>query len=333
MKEQLLKFWNERLAKYTKYAGIVGYPLFYLLCLAVFASLTFPYDKLKERIVYSFNSDQKGPAAQELQIEDMSGYWLTGVRMKGVNLLSPPSEPGKAPSKITIDDATVRYALLPMIFGGRHLNFGADAFGGSVDGSFVQDGNDKSLDLTIDSIDLGQVQPLVGLLGVPIEGKLGGTAHIRMPDGKASKGSGSVSLEAKGTAVGDGKAKLKGAIALPRLDIGTVTFAADAKDGVLKISKFLAGGKDLELQGDGRITMRELFVDALCDMQVRFRVNDAYRSKNDMTKSLFGAPGSSAPALFEMADPKVKQSKRPDGFYSWSVRGPIGRLDFLPSGK
>jgi type II secretion system protein N len=333
MKELLLKLWNERLSKYTKYAGIVGYPLFYLLCLAVFASLTFPYDKLKERIVYSFNADQKGPAAQELQIEDMSGYWLTGVRMKGVNLLSPSSEPGKPPSRITIDDATVRYAMLPMLFGGRHLNFGADAFGGSVDGSFVQDGNDKSLDLTIDSLDLGQVQPLVGLLGVPIEGKLGGTAHIRMPDGKASKGSGAVSLEAKGTAVGDGKAKLKGAIALPRLDIGTVAFSADAKDGVMKISKFLAGGKDLELQGDGRITMRELFVDALCDMQVRFRINDAYRTKNDMTKTLFGAPGSSAPALFDLADPKVKQSKRPDGFYSWSVRGPIGRLDFLPSGK
>jgi type II secretion system protein N len=333
MKEQLLKFWNERLAKYTKYAGIVGYPLFYLLCLSVFASLTFPYDKLKERIVYSFNEDQKGPAAQELQIADMSGYWLTGVRMKGVNLLSPPSEPGKPPSKITIDDATVRYAMLPMLFGGRHLNFSADAFGGNVDGSFVQDGNDKSLDLTIDSIDLGQVQPLVGLLGVPIEGKLGGTAHIRMPDGKASKGSGAVSLEAKGTAVGDGKAKLKGAIALTRLDVGTITFAAEAKDGVLKISKFLAGGKDIELQGDGRITMRELFVDALCDVQVRFRINDGYRSKNDMTKSLFGAPGSSAPALFDLADPKVKQAKRPDGFYSWSVRGPIGRLDFFPSGK
>jgi hypothetical protein len=65
---------------------------------------------------------------------------------------------------------------------------------------------------------------------------------------------------------------------------------------------------------------------------VRFRINDVYRAKNDITKSLFGAPGSSAPALFELADPKVKQSKRADGFYSWSARGPLGRLEFIPKG-
>jgi hypothetical protein len=168
---------------------------------------------------------------------------------------------------------------------------------------------------------------------VPIEGKLGGVAHLVMPGGKASKGAGVFSFESKGTAVGDGKAKLKGAIALPRLEVGTLTFAAEAKDGVMRLTKFVAGGKDLELQGDGRITMRDLFVDALCDAQVRFRINDVYRTKNDLTKSLFGAPGSSGPALFELADPKIKQSKRADGFYAWSVRGPLAHLDFTPAAK
>jgi type II secretion system protein N len=331
MKERLIKFWNERVAKY---GGMVGYPAFYLVCLAIFASLTFPYDKLKERIVVSFNADQRASgASQELQIEDLGGYWLTGVRMKGVSLLTASTEPGKTPSKISIDEATIRYAMLPMLVGGRDLNFEANVFGGEVTGSFVQQGNDKSVDVTLDAIDLGQVQALAALLSVPIEGKLGGVAHLTMPEGKASKGTGQVSLESKGTAVGDGKAKLKGAIALPRLDVGTVTFAADAKDGVMKVTKFVAGGKDLELQGDGRITMRELFIDALCDAQVRFRINDVYRTKNDLTKSLFGAPGSTGPALFELADAKIKQSKRADGFYGWSVRGPLGRLEFTPAGR
>ncbi|HEX4627831.1 MAG TPA: hypothetical protein VH137_03495, partial [Gemmatimonadales bacterium] len=91
-------------------------------------------------------------------------------------------------------------------------------------------------------------------------------------------------------------------------------------------------GKDLEVQGDGRITMREIATDSLLDLQVRFRINDAYRSKSEVTKSLFGAPGSSAPALFELADPKIKQAKRPDGFYGWSLRGPLSRPDFFPAG-
>jgi hypothetical protein len=65
-------------------------------------------------------------------------------------------------------------------------------------------------------------------------------------------------------------------------------------------------------------------------LQVRFKINDAYRSKNDVTKSLFGTAGSSMPPLFEL-DPKVKQSKRADGFYGWAIRGALGRPDFVPA--
>jgi type II secretion system protein N len=152
-----------------------------------------------------------------------------------------------------------------------------------------------------------------------------------MPEGKASKGSGTVSLEIQDVSVGDGKAKLKGALALPRIDVGTVTLSGEARDGTLKITKLVAGGKDLELQGEGRLVMREMATDSICDAQIRFKINDGYRNKNDLTKSLFGSPGSTMPALFEL-DPKVKQSKRQDGFYAWQMRGTLGRPDFMPAG-
>ncbi len=327
MKERFARY-----AKYLKYAGIVGYPLFYLLCVAVFASITFPYDKLRERVVAGFNADQRATGGQnELAIEGMSGYWLTGVRMTGVTLTSASSELGKPPSRLSIERATARYAILPLLVGAHDLGFDVSAFGGDASGWYEQDGDDVSIDVTLDSIDLGQIEPLVSLLGVPINGSLGGTIRLKLPKGKASKGSGSVQLEAKGVSVGDGKAKLKGALALPRIDIGAVSMAAEAKDGILKIAKLFAGGKDVELLGDGRVTLRELATDSLCDVQVRFRINEAYRSKNDLTKSLFGAPGAPMPGLFEM-DPKIKQSKRADGFYGWQVRGPLGRLDFVPAG-
>ncbi len=317
-----------------KYASVVGYPLFYMICLMLFASLTFPYDKLKERIVASFNVQARpGSSQQELQIDDMGGYWVSGVRMKGVRLLTASAEPGKAPSKIEIDEASVRYSLLPLLIGNSDMNFDLDAFGGTVSGSYDVQGKDKSVDVTLDSIELGKVAPLVQVLGVPLEGKLGGTVRLAMPEGKASKATGAVSLEAKDVAVGDGKAKIKGTLALPRVDVGVIALAADAKDGVLKITKFVAGGRDVEVQGDGRITMRELATDSLCDAQLRFKINDAYKGKSDITKSLFGTPGSTGPALFELADPKVRSSKRSDGYYGWSVRGPLGSLDFFPAGN
>lgn len=322
---------KERLLAYARYWPQALYGLFYVACLLVFASLTFPYRMLKEHVVSSFNAqDSGGGAQQELQIEDMGGYWLSGARMKGVRLLLASTEPGQPPQKIEIDEASVRYGILASLFGGSDLSFDVLAFGGEASGSFDTHGKDRTIEVTLESINVGRVEPLVRMLGVPLKGELGGSIKLAMPEGKATKASGSVSLEIKNAVVGDGKAKIKGALALPPIQVGTVTLTADAKDGILKINKLLAGGKDVELQGEGRITLRDLATESLCDAQVRFKVNDAYRNKDDMTRSLFGAPGSTAPALFELADPRIKQSKRADGFYGWAIRGPLARADFIP---
>jgi type II secretion system protein N len=323
---------KDRLARLLKYGAYVGYPAFYVLCLFVFATITFPYDKLKQRVVASFNAQQPASGAQqELQIDGMGGYWLSGVKMKGVRLLSAPTEPGKPPSRIEIDEASVRYGILPALIGNSDMSFDVYAFGGEAYGSYDVHGKDKSLQLTLDTIDLGELEPLVQLLGVPLEGKLGGTVKLTMPEGKGSKASGAISLDARGVSVGDGKAKIKGMFSLPKLEVGTLSLAGEAKEGTLKITKLTAGGKDVELQGDGRITLRDGVSDSLCDAQVRFKVNDGYRNKNDITKSLFGTPGSSVPALFEL-DPKVKQAKRADGFYGWTLRGPLGKIDYIAAG-
>jgi type II secretion system protein N len=149
---------RERLLRYGRLAG---FPAFYVLCLAIFAPLTFPYDMLKERIAFSFNDDQRATGGQqELRIESLGGYWLSGVRMKGVQLLSASSEPGKPPTKIEIDEATVRYSILSAMVGSGDVDFSADAFGGEVTGSYDTHGKDKSLEATLDGIDLGKVTPL-----------------------------------------------------------------------------------------------------------------------------------------------------------------------------
>ncbi|HEY4012522.1 MAG TPA: type II secretion system protein GspN [Polyangiaceae bacterium] len=322
---------KERILKYARYANYALYPLFYLVCLAVFATLTFPYSKLKEHIATSFNAQQRATGGdEELQIDEMSSYWLSGVRVKGVRLYTASAEADKPPQKIEIDQATVRYGIFSAIFGGSDMSFDVEAFGGRATGSFETHGADRSIEVTLEGIDIGRVEPLTKILGVPLKGKLGGSIKLAMPDGKASKGNGAVSLEASDVAVGDGKAKIKDTLALPTVNVGAITLAAEAHDGLLKITKLIAGGKDVEVQGDGRISMRELATESLLDTQLRFKINDVYRAKSDMTKTLFGAPGSTAPALFELADPRFKMSKRADGFYCWAIRGTLGRPDLAP---
>ncbi len=106
--------------------------------------------------------------------------------------------------------------------------------------------------------------------------------------------------------------------------------AAEAKEGALKITKLTADGSDLELVGDGKVTIKEPWTDAIADLFLRFKFTDAYRGKSPLTKTLLGDPGSSLPGTIEMLVPKMKQAKRPDGFFGFHIAGPLKRLRFDP---
>src|SRR5262249_19443770 len=114
--------------------------------------------------------------------------------------------------------------------------------------------------------------------------------------------------------------------------LGDLSIQAEAKDGVLKLTKLAAAGHDLELVGDGSIKLKEPWQEAIADLYVRFKFTDAFRGKNSMTKALLGDPGSSSAGLIEgPMMPKMKRAKRPDGFYGFHVSGPLKRLRFDPS--
>ncbi|MEO8799526.1 MAG: hypothetical protein ABI551_16660, partial [Polyangiaceae bacterium] len=79
--------WRPRL---RAVAAIAGYPAFYLFCVFLFTSLTFPYETLKQRIVLTFNAQQRAAGApQELQIDELTSSWVTGVKAIGVHLTRP----------------------------------------------------------------------------------------------------------------------------------------------------------------------------------------------------------------------------------------------------
>jgi type II secretion system protein N len=347
MKETLIARLKELAGKYSKYARFVGYPIFYFVCLGLFARVFFPYARLKERIVATYNQAQVDSGGKsELQIDEMTGHLLTGVTLVGVHISLAPSEPGKPIGRLDLDDVTIRPG-----FGGS-VAFDADAFGGQVSGSLDHADKDQSIDLTLDSIDLSNVEPVSRGFAtmirdalkplnpggggpeappVPIHATISGAIHLVMPGGRTAKANGTVSVDIRDMSIGDGNPKSTGGLALPRLDVGNITFAGDVKEGVLKVTK-LSGGKDLELAGEGRINLRERFGDWLCDLLVRFRLSDGYRGRSEVTRSLFGAPGSTAPSVFEMADQRVRSAKRADGFFAFAVRGPVDHLDFSPSG-
>ncbi len=313
-----------------------GYPAFYLFCLFLFAYFTFPYERLKDRLLVELDAQRSSnPTAQHVEIDSLGPYWLSGVSVKGLRLISPrPAGPDgdRPPSKLTIDKAHVRVSILPLLIGRMTISFGASAFGGSIDGWTRVNSEGRRIEASLDDIDVGQIEMLGDLVGgLPLAGKMEGTVEWTLPEQKLAKATGALSLTIADLTAGDGKTKIAGKLALPKLNVGAFELAADAKDGVLKISKLGAKGQDLDLDGEGKISMRDPFLDSIADLYLKFRFADGYKSKNEMTKSLFGAPGSTMPALFELADPRIKTSKRSDGFYGWHMGGLLKDPRFDPS--
>lgn len=324
---------NAKQKQILKYAG---YAAFYLFSLAFFAFVTFPFDRLRARIQNEFNASQTGPNPLTLRLGHLSSYWLSGVRADNVDLISPPSPiPPEDPSKpnkpkvMRIDTLHARVSLLRLLFGTLYVNFGAEALGGEISGFTSDADGGRKLELDIEDLGLANAPLLADMLGLPIGGELAGHVEFLLPEGKLSKAEGKVDLKFNGLSAGDGKTKVLNAIALPKVEVGDLTLKATATAGGLKVDQLSAAGKDLELQGDGSVRLRDTFDQSVLSMTARFKFNERFTNKDDMTRSLFGSPGSSVPALFDMV-PQNKHAKRPDGFYGWRVNGTFAHPTFVP---
>lgn len=320
---------SPRLRQILKWAGYVA---FYVFSLLVFAVLTFPYDRLGDRVVQEFNARQTGPKPMRLKLGHMSSYWLNGVEADDITLTSPgePDEQGKPgkPKVLKVDTAHASVSLLRLLFGTVSISFGAEAFGGEVSGHTVNSDEGRTLEVELDEVDLGQAPMIGDIVGLPLSGKLTGNIELLMPEQKLSKADGKITLKVTELGAGDGKAKIRDTIALPKLEAGDLAFEAEAKAGVLKIATFGANGPDLKLDSDGSLRLRDEFDSSMLSLTLTFKFQERYTNKSDITKSLFG--GGSMPGLFDL-DPKMKRAKRPDGSYGWRVSGALSRLNFMPA--
>jgi type II secretion system protein N len=336
---------KERLLRVAKWAM---YPAFYVACLALFGYLTFPFGLLKDRVIAEFA--RKGKPGQRLEIEKLSSYWFSGVEVTNVKLVLPPDEPtpagfaafpsgggdsiaAAAPKEmvIAIDEAHVRVRLLPLLIGRVRVDFWASAMGGEIRGTAPVGGSGGDVEVELTRVELGKIDPLTQALGLPLKGSATGKLVLSSVDGKFSKADGSLNLTIEDIVVGDGKTKIQGIIELPAARVGTLTLTAEAKEGVLKVTKLASQGADVELIGDGRITTKEPWNDSQTDLYLRFKFTDAYRTKSETTKTLLGDPTSPLPGLIEMQVPKMKKAKRADGFFGWHMHGALKNPKFDPS--
>lgn len=316
--------------KIVKYGGCAA---FYLVSLLIFVRLTFPYETLRNRLVAEYNRSQ---VEKFLEIDRLSGSGMFGIEAEGVRLLevvttSEDVENGP-PKMLVVEEATVSIGAWSYLMGALAVDFEAEVGGGTLQGTFQQSPEAARIQVTGNTVDISGLSMLSAGIGLPLGGQLGGQVELFLPDGLMTKAEGKFDLKVEDFTAGDGKAKIRNTIALPKLRAGNLVLKAEATDGRLEISEFSADGPDFALNAEGRLRMREPFDKSSVSVDASFKFKEAYTTKNDLTKSLFGSPDSKVPGLFDM-DPMVRQAKQDDGSYAWHVSGLLSKPNFGPAKK
>jgi type II secretion system protein N len=335
-------------------APYVAYTLFFGFALMIFTYLTFPWDRVRDKIVSEFEHGQHpgpGQPRQTLTIGSFKPSWFTGAVLTDVALTTVPVDPTKPPTTYRADEVRVRVSLGTLFSPMKDLSFQIKAMGGTIDGTITHvksaehdaapiapkkgaaqtlskdDGPkyDRTIRAELDGIDVEKISAIRDAIGVPVGGTLKGKIDLTLGSGRVDHASGTVDLEIADLWVSDGKVPFKipalklffGSedITLPQIVIGTVPVQISVKNGVAKIDKMSASGKDLDLGVEGQVTLRESLPDSDAAITVHFKFNDTYRKKGDATAGLLLALDS---------EPKLRAGKRADGFYGLKMVGPIG---------
>jgi type II secretion system protein N len=189
----------------------------------------------------------------------------------------------------------------------------------------------RRFELELDGVNPGAIPQLATAVGLPIAGRLSGHVSLDMPEGNFTRAEGSLDVAAEDLILGDGKAKIRGAIELPELHMGAFTLKAQITGGRLKIEECVAQGRDVDLSLTGTLRLRPQLQNSIADMELKFSFSDKYKTQSEVTKAIFGQPDSKVPGLFDSVT-SSNLSKQEDGSYGARLSGSLARLSPRPLG-
>ena len=297
-----MAFQLPQLGRKTRLA--IRYVGFLFLALVTFVSalqLTFPYDRVKDKIVDALSTKY------DVQISSVDRGIMPGrVYFNNVTLRTRPAKSDEVPSILYIERLEVDLGLLALIKGTASVRIDAKIATGHLKGTVSISKDDTNID--IEGVDLPAANlPMREAIGLPMSGKLELDVSLDLPNntGKAggkvgpdwTKAAGEINFECPtGCTFGDGKTKLKpklknarsAAFAADGIDFGkinvdTLIAKVTIKDGQLDLAKFETKSTDGELHVDYNMTLNAEFGESMVAGCLRFKGSDALQKREPKT--------------------------------------------------
>lgn len=309
----------------------LGYPLFFVFCFALFAYVTFPYQRARDYLIQQVEYEKGAdgslkPTGIRLQIGELRPSWLNGVSLSDVHFTKMPSEADGTPLSGRVDELTVSTSWWALLTGGIDVEFDAQVGDGSLEGQYETAASATHVRSVLEKVDLSQLGVLDALVGIPVRGVADGALDLTLAE-ERKETRGDVQLKVVDLVMGDGESKLKlpegPGLTIDPLEAGTLDARLGVEEGVARIEKLRAEGPDIELNGEGSLTLARPIQRSRMNLVVELRFTDRYKKKSDRTQAMF--------ELMQM-QPALKRAKTSNGGLRYRIRGLLGNPRGLPAG-
>jgi type II secretion system protein N len=309
---------------------IFGFILLGLVTFVFALQLTFPYDRVKDKIVEALSSKY------EVSIGSVERGIMPGrMYFKAVTLRSRPEKAEDKPTTFYISELEVDLGLLALVKGTASVDIDATIGPGHLRGNVAISKTLTSIDL--EGVDLPSASlPIKEGIGLPLSGKIAFKFALDLPNEKGKTGKlapnwqkaeGSMMFECpSGCTIGDGvtklKPKLKNArsqafandgIEFGKVNVDSMLAKVTITDGRLELTTFDTKSQDGELHVDFEATLAPVFSDSMVAGCLRFKASEALSKREPKTHAAISTTGANLGPddLFHIRlDGKFKDMKR-----------------------
>jgi type II secretion system protein N len=292
---------------------------------------TLPRDRIKDRLETALSADpssfQPLGIGMDVTLNDI-GLTLfsgAGIHVKDAVLKSRPFDSTVKPVRWFVDDATVHFSLLGLLFSRPSYRWVGHALKGEIAGKWSLAPDLARLRLQLDGLVLNGVQSIQQVAGgLPVEGTLSGKFDLDLPKQQVSDSSGSIVINLDDLSIGDGKAKLTvpndpflaGGLTVPKIRLGKLEGHISIEHGRARFDDVRLHSLEADATLEGYVELHDPFSTSQIHAYLRFRPSETLTKREPTLDLLMTA---------------IQRAKRPDGFLGFSISGSISMPQFLPS--
>jgi type II secretion system protein N len=268
---------------WTTWRPRLGYAAFALVSFVLALRWTFPTDALKARLLQEAPGllARAGLPYSLVDVEKVGpGGGLLGLRAEQLTL-----DDGNG-LKFPVDSAVVSLRAWPLLTGRRSVAFDVAVWDGTVRGTVDLSGDERSVVVAIDGVDLARALPLRRASGLDLLGKVSVDADLVMPGTAQGKVGGRAGLKVAGAGIAGGKLPLpgmEGGLPVPKLALGEIVAEVKVDQGKATFQKLEAKGGDAEASAEDLfLVVQPRLRDSPISGRARLKIRDAFWTQANM---------------------------------------------------